>query len=63
MFDDGLKIYACTILTHMSNLEVRVMDLEKYLFWVKVSEAKHNFYELCCPVSAFIIIFVLENKA
>ena len=44
--DTGLKIYALPgVLTHMSHLEVKVMDLKKKMFkmfkiFIKVLEAK-----------------------
>ena len=42
------EVLCCTIPTHMSDLQVKVMDFE-------ILEAKHDLGELHCPATALIL--------
>ena len=51
------KVVCCTISTHMSDLEVKVTDLERNLLDVLVKVFSQKCYsgELSCPVTALIV--------
>ena len=51
------EVLYCTVPTHMNDVEVKAVDLEKKIdFWLKFLEAvaKSVSGELCCPSTALI---------
>ena len=52
------EVLGCTIPTHMSDIEIKVINLEKIMlkFLVKVLEAKPDSGELCCPATVLIAL-------
>ena len=52
------EVLCCAISAYMSDLEVKVTDLDFFLsFWLKILQAKHNSSKLCCPAIALFLCF------